>query len=218
MIFFLLYDSYSDDNYNLNGRIIIYATEKNLRKLFQCHIWFADGTFKCAPSIFYQLFTIMGSFNYMRNVKQETAVRPFVFACLENKEERTYKKVLDIVIFEAQQLNIRIQLPRFIISDFELAIINALAEKFGDEIIKLCWFQLRQSVNRHIQEEGLQRDYRNENDPSIREAAHMMCSLAFVPVNRVCRAFDLLKRVVPRKFSPIIQYFEVKFYKHIQFF
>lgn len=92
--FFLLYDSCSDEDYlDENGRILIFATESNLRMLFKSDVWFADGTFKSAPSIFYQLFTIMGKFPWMHLGKQKTAVRPFVYALLENKAEFSYKKV-----------------------------------------------------------------------------------------------------------------------------
>lgn len=52
---FLLYDSGPGNN-----RIIIFATEQNLRMLAQSRHWFADGTFKTAPPLFEQLYTIHG--------------------------------------------------------------------------------------------------------------------------------------------------------------
>lgn len=42
------------------GEIIIFATETNLRMLAQTSIVFMDGTFKSAPRLFAQLFTIHG--------------------------------------------------------------------------------------------------------------------------------------------------------------
>lgn len=74
--FFLLYDSNSDDEYNLEcGRIIIFATENNLRQLFRCKMWFADGTFKPVPVIFYQMFTLMVQFSYKRGDKEKKIAR-----------------------------------------------------------------------------------------------------------------------------------------------
>lgn len=196
--FFLPYDSSNDeDDSDENCRILIFATENNLRKLFKSSVWFSDGTFKSAPGIFYQLFTIMGKFRWMHMGQEKTAVRPFVYALLENKAESTYRKVVETVIAEARKLQIPIIHPTTIITDFELAIINVFQKLFGD-IVRACWFHLRQSVNRHIQGAGLQQTYRDPDDPSIRQAAHMMCALAFVPVEYVCEAFDLLKRHVPR--------------------
>lgn len=107
--------------------------------------------------------------------EEKTAVRPFVYALLENKAEISYKKVLEVVLAEARKLNIPIIRPTTVITDFELGIINAFQGLFGD-IVRACWFHLRQSVNRHVQGEGLQRAYRDPNGNSIRQAAHMMPS------------------------------------------
>lgn len=207
--FFLLYDSDSDEPNNLAcGRIIIFATENNLRQLFRCKLWFADGTFKTVPAIFYQMFTVMGQFSYMRGGKQKKAARPLVYALLETKQEAAYHKVFEVIMSEARKLRIPVQIPERVMSDFELAIINAIETHFG-KIFSACWFHLRQSVHRQIQSNGLQRDYIDEADSSIRDAAHMLCALAFVPVQHVCRAFSQLKRNVPRAFKPIIDYFGV---------
>ena len=58
---FLLYDSYEDENYDLQcGRIIIFCTEENLRILIRSLTWFVDGTFSTVPSIFFQFFATLG--------------------------------------------------------------------------------------------------------------------------------------------------------------
>jgi len=49
---FLQYDSGIDDA----DRILIFASDKNLDLLVRHRQWLADGTFKCSPSVFYQLF------------------------------------------------------------------------------------------------------------------------------------------------------------------
>jgi hypothetical protein len=51
---FLLYDSGIDSP----ARILIFSTETNLRALTTTGHWFADGTFKTAPELFYQIYTI----------------------------------------------------------------------------------------------------------------------------------------------------------------
>lgn len=50
---FLLYNSFEMDEEDEYGRILIYATPENLRNLYKSHVWFVDGTFKSAPSIFF---------------------------------------------------------------------------------------------------------------------------------------------------------------------
>lgn len=52
------------DNGNVDKRIVIFATAKNLEFLKQCDGWHVDGTFNVAPSLFSQLFVIHGKFAF----------------------------------------------------------------------------------------------------------------------------------------------------------
>lgn len=42
-------------------RILIFATTENLRYLARSSTWSVDGTFKTAPTIFFQLFAILAA-------------------------------------------------------------------------------------------------------------------------------------------------------------
>lgn len=42
---FLLFDSNEDENFG-DGRVIVFATRRNLEVLASCEVWFMDGTFK----------------------------------------------------------------------------------------------------------------------------------------------------------------------------
>lgn len=53
---FILYDDNGHDS-----RLIIFGTQANLEFLSACPDWFMDGTFKIAPSLFNQLYTIHGT-------------------------------------------------------------------------------------------------------------------------------------------------------------
>ena len=58
-------------------------------------MWFADGTFKSLPSIFYQAFAILGSATQSDwNGEPQTIGLPFVYALLSSKEEAAYTKKL----------------------------------------------------------------------------------------------------------------------------
>lgn len=89
---FLIYDSVEDERYNLTcGRILIFSTTENLRRLMSCLTWYVDGTFKSAPSIFFQLFTILGSETQIHNGNEQTFALPYVYALLESKQEVSSK-------------------------------------------------------------------------------------------------------------------------------
>ena len=50
---FVMHDSGPDDP----DRFLIFATQENLTSSVQYRDWFADGTFKIAPHLFYQIYT-----------------------------------------------------------------------------------------------------------------------------------------------------------------
>ncbi|KAF0732007.1 MULE domain-containing protein, partial [Aphis craccivora] len=69
---FLLYDSFEDIDYHPT--------------------WFVDGTFKVIPTIFFQLFTILGPTTQTTNGTDQVIGLPLVYALLESKEEAAYSK------------------------------------------------------------------------------------------------------------------------------
>ena len=84
---FLLHDSKEEDEDD--PRIIIFATDEGLRALSERRSWAFDGTFKIAPQLFYQLFTVHCLFG-STNV-------PCVYALLPNKTRATYQRVFQIL-------------------------------------------------------------------------------------------------------------------------
>lgn len=89
---FLLYDSFEDANAvtdlddeetNENehiGRVLIFATKQNLCVLAKSKVWYVDGTFKTSPTIFYQLFAVMGSVSHTVDGTAKDSVFPLVYA------------------------------------------------------------------------------------------------------------------------------------------
>lgn len=161
-----------------------------------------------APTIFTQVFTIMGLFK--RNVKNgETVAVPLVYALLSSKETAQYEEVLRSVQRAAEEFGILIDAPQRVMCDFELAIINNAARNiFPNTSVSCCLFHLGQSIYRKIQEEGLQRAYRDPEDLDIKKASHMMLSLAFVPVDSVKNSFSKFKTNAPEDLKPVVSYFD----------
>ena len=110
---FLLYDN--KETMDGEGRILVFATKENLRILFKSRIWFVDGTFKTAPNISLQLFTIHGLYDKDYSF-------PLVYALLENKLELSYTAVLQAVKAIAKATGIHVLDPETVIADFEVAI------------------------------------------------------------------------------------------------
>ena len=79
---FLLHDSGEDDP----GRFLIFGTQGNHDMLQNNRHWFADGTFKVAPQLFYQMHTI--------HTIHEHSVLPMLYVFLQSKQTEDYARVL----------------------------------------------------------------------------------------------------------------------------
>lgn len=85
----------------------------------------------------------------------------YVFALLPPKETIQYKVVLGAVMSAAQYYGILYCKTQRIMSDFEKSIINPLASVLPE--VRACFFYLRQSLYRKIQNERLEELLMTEN-------------------------------------------------------
>lgn len=96
-------------------------------------------------------------------------------------------------------------------SDFVLGILKACEKVYPQADVRYCFFHLGQSLyrHRHIQKEGLQRTYNDDQDRRIKKHTHMVLSLAFVPIADVPTAFRKLSQAWREEddFKPIMKYF-----------
>ncbi len=157
---FLAYDSGSDDA----ERFLIFTTEENLDLLELNTVWHAYGTFKCCPTLFYQLFTIHGVINAQSF--------PLGYFLLQRKTEAQYSRALE----QLKQENVCLE-PREILVDFELASINAFKKSFPSAAIKGCFFHFAQANWRKIQELGLASVYKSD----VAARSFLKCSINFAP-------------------------------------
>ncbi|XP_057339449.1 uncharacterized protein LOC130676955 [Microplitis mediator] len=129
---FLLHDSGGKNRY------LLFSTQANLRFLSNCKVWMVDGTFKCVPATFLQLYTIHG----MRNGK----VLPLAYILAPNKTARLYTEVLKKLIELKPDLK-----PKTMIVDYEKSFINGLKACFPTTKIRGCHFHYGQCIYRHVQ-------------------------------------------------------------------
>ena len=73
-------------------------------------------------------------------------------------------------------------------SDFEMAIVNAVQINFPTMLHKGCYYHFRQAIWRKIQALGLQQQY--AEDASLREMICKTAAIAFVPLQFVRPAWD----------------------------
>ncbi|XP_068211896.1 uncharacterized protein, partial [Palaemon carinicauda] len=187
---FLMYDSGPT-----NDRILIFSTQRNLDLLARSENWFADGTFKTVPSIFFQLYTIHGV--------HSGSIIPLVYALLPNKTQETYKRFLQIVKEKIPTFE-----PATIMIDFELAMIRAIEHEFPRTKCRGCFFHLCKSIYRKIQENGFKVRY--DTDAEFAIQIRLLSALAFVPVFKVEETFEYLieNEVFPAELQSVVDSFE----------
>ncbi|XP_059169402.1 uncharacterized protein LOC131951125 [Physella acuta] len=186
---FLLFDSGAKSK----GRMFLFGTKDNLRLLEVNQHWFMDGTFKTAPALFSQLYTVHALVNG-RTV-------PCVYALLQNKTQETYTALLQ----QLTVLNTNLQ-PISIMIDFEMAVIKSVERVFPECEVKGCFFHLSQNIYRKIQDSGLQQLYQVDSEFALK--LRMLPALAFVPIEHMSYAFEKLLEIFPQEAMPIADYFE----------
>lgn len=72
-----------------NERILIFGRPLGLKLLKDSKIWYMDGTFKVAPTLFCQVYVILAEFL--------GGVHPAVYALLPNKKEQTYVQLFSMI-------------------------------------------------------------------------------------------------------------------------
>ncbi|PSN31746.1 hypothetical protein C0J52_24469 [Blattella germanica] len=200
---FLMYDTYDDhdsedeDEYD---RIIVYASKNHIRKLHRSTIWYIDGTFKTAPDIFTQIVTVHG--------KYVGHPFPFIYSLLPNKRQSSYEVILRSIIQKCSDYGWDAPEPSVVISDFEMGIIRAVTTVFPCATLRLCFFHLKQSAWRKMQDLGLQAAYNNADNGTIRRAFAQILSLAFVPVEDIADAFRTVLQEIPIEMIDFAKYFE----------
>ena len=190
---FLIYDSGVGDE----NRIFIFASDIGVQLLGESEHWYADGTFKVCPEIFFQLYTI--------HAQRDKQIFPCLYALLPNKTEATYRRFFDQVFQGVPNEN----LQDFLV-DFEKGAMNAIEHFKPDTEIKGCFYHLSSNVWKKVRELGFQQRYVNEEEFALH--CRMLCALAFLPEADVIDGFNELTDVVQENFEHdfdgLLNYFE----------
>ena len=178
------------------GRIFIFgAREDHLSRIGLCDALYCDGTFWVVPSLFYQLFTI--------HVEVYQQIFPLFYCLLPDKTEETYVRMFIMLKNICHSLNIQLNFNR-IVSDFELALINAIARVFPGVQHQGCLFHFAQAIFRKVQDLGYATDYRNNEH--FRKNVRLFIALGMVPAAYKYTYFLQIPKQDPR-IAEISRYF-----------
>ena len=147
------------------------------------------------PSLFEQLYTIHGL--------QGNIAVPLVYALLPDKSEQTYLRFLR----QVKELEPS-AIPVTVLTDFEVAMGNAIKKEFPRVVHRGCFFHFCQCIYRKIQANGLKRRYDTNADFALK--IRMLSALAFVPTTHIVEEFEFLcdSDILPPEAQSIVDYFE----------
>ena len=139
-----------------------FGTHQNIEMLRNSQIWSADGTFKSEPALFAQVYVIH-SLRGRPNFMEDGHLLHCLFVLLPNKTEAVYlrmwRKIHDLCI-DSQ--------PTHIIIDFEKAVIIVFNTSGRAQLLNAVFFHLTQSIWCKVQAEGLQANYNNDEELSLK--------------------------------------------------
>jgi hypothetical protein len=185
---FLLADSGKEMN-----RILIFGRKMGLNILERSKTWFVDGTFSVSPSLFAQVYVILA--------EDVGGIHPVIYALLPNKKNETYRKLFEMLL----NLNPGL-LPHSISIDFEIAAISAIKDAFPQVNIHGCYYHLTKNFRKKMGDLGMITNYNNNANYSV--MVKMIISLAFVPIEDLDLATDLLADELPDEIIPLLEWFE----------
>ncbi|CAF1562174.1 unnamed protein product [Rotaria magnacalcarata] len=185
-------------------RILLFASNEQLKMLFQNSIVLMDGTFSTCPKLFGKVFTI-------HSIKYEQSFISGI-ELLPDRKKSTYRFVFE----ELEGLAVRMNLvfsPSTIITDFEPSLAEAIISEFTSSNHIGCYFHFTQAVYRQIQRLGLSSGYCS--DESIRMTCRKRMALLLLPYSVLLKCFeDLYESVLLTSSSaldslkPLFEYYE----------
>jgi hypothetical protein len=107
-------------------KLLLFTTFSNLVHLSHTDVWVCDGTFYSYPAEFCQLYTISGC------VREK--FYPLVYVLMEKRDTKSYNLVFNYIISKLSKQ------PKFIIIDFELAVLVSLKIFSNNCFISTCFF------------------------------------------------------------------------------
>lgn len=176
------------------NRVIVFATRTMLTALeTRCDMYAGDGTFKICPTLFEQLYVVLGRVDGRYWL-------PLTFALMENRNKASYE-----VLFTAVHEAIPNWRPALWYQDFEQAPRIVLEALFAMITIICCWFHLTKNTFKNVGELGMIQRY--NTDEEFRLHCGKLDALALLPLGDVVDGMELLKQNQPEGAEPITNYF-----------
>lgn len=138
-----------------DNKIFVFSTTLARKIIYRkSGSYYADGTFRCAPPPFFQMYVLHLDIN---SSTKSTNIIPVIYALLPNKTEETYTRLFRIL---KQKLGIQIKSFK---CDYELAQINAIQSIFPESQVSGCYHHYNDAIWKNAEKIGLLRTNQGRN-------------------------------------------------------
>ncbi|CAF0884641.1 unnamed protein product, partial [Brachionus calyciflorus] len=189
-----------------DNKILVFSSPNQLKALAEADHWYADGTFRSSTNFHYQLYIIHAYVNHH--------MLACCFALMNRRRKKHYIKVLNALKKESKNLNLILN-PSYVMTDFELAAINAFKDVFRGINSKGCLFHFCKALTKKISsnEVGLKSEL--EKNEELIKWFKGVCALALVPLNHSDFIFEKLLKDQPNlsKIERFMDYFVKTYYE-----
>ena len=183
--------------------LIVFATNANIQRLCNNTYWMSDGTFKCAPKEYMQLYTISAQIHGLW--------MPLIYMLMAKRTVQAYFDAWQIVICRAISLECHTPEAPQILIDFEKAAATAFRQHFPSGAIHRCNFHFTNTVMKNLRKKNCATLY--NNDEEFKRKVQMLCSLAFIPPKHVNEQFNIIVEDMDSQASDFVAYFKKNFVK-----
>ena len=168
-------------------RIVVFASNLQLKIMVQSEFIHMDGTFKACPELFAQLYIMQG---YYRG-----ECFPVCFVLMTNRTSSSYSRVFKALKIHALTLNPLGLNPVSFITDFEPAIKTAIELEFPLSNHYGCYFHLCQALLRYVSQNGMLTNLRENYH--FAENFRLKCIAALFPSDKVEQLVALIDEAHP---------------------
>lgn len=109
------------------------------------------------------------------------------------KTGQFYENVLNVLKSHAVRLNIELD-PQHVMSDFEIAFLNAARNTLPNSHLHACNFHFTQSIWKHAVLKGLKGVYTTNGE--VRKIVQCLMALGFIPLSDLFDVFDSIAQDV----------------------
>ena len=147
----------------------MFYTTSNLRRLCNSNTLFADGTFRTAPRLFRQFYTVHGIV--------ENNVYPLVFCLDTRKTETMYTEIIEQLKHRTAMLGFNLS-PHRVRVDLEMAVMNSIRLILPGTRVIGCLFHYGQVIWRQTTSFGLRSAY--DNDVAVKNSVNYLLALPWL--------------------------------------